>query len=199
MKNLLIPLALMTMSTSYAYDSNYDYPTRNADGTYNNINNRKEYRYDVYPGLVIWREHGRAYWRKDQTVLTPTVTFIYFKDGKEQRETLSALDREDKRILYPKNEAQAKASEKQDLNMIANKVAKNRDDINKVIIEGHASEPGTRNYNMELSRERAENVRQYLISQGVTPSMIELRAYGESETLDSRRKSRRVEVEIQSE
>ncbi|GAA3868749.1 peptidoglycan-associated lipoprotein Pal [Celeribacter arenosi] len=46
------------------------------------------------------------------------------------------------------------------------------------IIEGHADEQGTREYNTALSARRAAAVQDYLISQGVTPSRLKTIPYG---------------------
>ena len=47
-----------------------------------------------------------------------------------------------------------------------------------VIIDGHADERGTREYNLALGNRRANSVRDYLISQGIGAERIETRSYG---------------------
>lgn len=47
-----------------------------------------------------------------------------------------------------------------------------------VIIEGHADERGTREYNLALGARRANAVREYLISQGVAGNRIRTVSYG---------------------
>lgn len=46
------------------------------------------------------------------------------------------------------------------------------------IIEGHADEQGTREYNLALGGRRANAVREYLIAQGVPASRIQTVSYG---------------------
>ncbi len=46
------------------------------------------------------------------------------------------------------------------------------------IVEGHADERGTREYNIALSARRAEAVRNYLTSRGVQPHRMRTIAYG---------------------
>ena len=46
------------------------------------------------------------------------------------------------------------------------------------IIEGHADERGTREYNFSLSARRAQTVRDYLVSRGVQPSRLRTVSYG---------------------
>lgn len=51
------------------------------------------------------------------------------------------------------------------------------------IIEGHADEQGTREYNLALGSRRAAAVQQYLISQGVTPARLKTVTYGKERPL----------------
>lgn len=48
----------------------------------------------------------------------------------------------------------------------------------KVTIEGHCDERGTREYNIALGERRANSVKKYLISKGVTESRIKTVSYG---------------------
>lgn len=48
-----------------------------------------------------------------------------------------------------------------------------------VIVEGHADERGSREYNLALGERRALSVRDYLISLGVEPAAIQTRSLGE--------------------
>lgn len=45
-------------------------------------------------------------------------------------------------------------------------------------VEGHCDERGTREYNLALGERRANSVREYLISQGVSPSRLTTVSYG---------------------
>ena len=49
----------------------------------------------------------------------------------------------------------------------------------RVVIEGHCDERGTREYNLALGERRANTVRRYLMSRGVSSSQIEVVSYGE--------------------
>ncbi|MFH1464540.1 MAG: OmpA family protein [Pseudomonadota bacterium] len=51
--------------------------------------------------------------------------------------------------------------------------------IDHLLIEGHASEEGSYDYNYDLSMERAEAVYKALMEAGVYPSRLSFRAYGE--------------------
>jgi peptidoglycan-associated lipoprotein len=48
-----------------------------------------------------------------------------------------------------------------------------------VIIEGHGDERGSREYNLALGERRALAIRDYLISLGVDPSIIQTKSLGE--------------------
>jgi peptidoglycan-associated lipoprotein len=47
-----------------------------------------------------------------------------------------------------------------------------------VLVEGHADERGTREYNFSLSARRAQNVRDYLVSRGVPAGNLRTVSYG---------------------
>ena len=86
-------------------------------------------------------------------VVAPTETVFYFDFDS------SAL-RAESRALLDAHAAALKASPR------------------AVRLEGHADERGTREYNIALGERRAQAVRAYLLSQGVT-SPIEVVSYGE--------------------
>ena len=53
-----------------------------------------------------------------------------------------------------------------------------------VIVEGHADERGSREYNLALGERRALAVRDYLISLGVDPANIQTKSLGEEDPAD---------------
>ena len=54
----------------------------------------------------------------------------------------------------------------------------------RVMIEGHADERGTPEYNIALGERRAKAVAKYLQSMGVMPSQMTIVSYGEEKPLD---------------
>ncbi|MBJ3761275.1 peptidoglycan-associated lipoprotein Pal [Maribius pontilimi] len=52
------------------------------------------------------------------------------------------------------------------------------------IIEGHADEQGTREYNLALGARRAASARDYLVSQGVSSSRLRTVTYGKERPLE---------------
>ncbi|WP_397235660.1 OmpA family protein [Parapedobacter composti] len=71
-----------------------------------------------------------------------------------------------------------------------------------VTLDGHASSEGTEAYNLNLSRDRANSVKQYLVNSGVDASKINIQAFGESApiasnaTEEGRILNRRVEIKV---
>ncbi len=53
-----------------------------------------------------------------------------------------------------------------------------------VVIEGHSDERGTREYNLALGERRADSVRSFLVSAGVSPRQVETVSYGEERPED---------------
>ena len=73
---------------------------------------------------------------------------------------------------------------------------------NTVTVAGHTDSKGDAGYNMDLSRKRANSVRNYLVSRGVASNRISVAAYGESRPVADnntdygRQQNRRVELVI---
>jgi OOP family OmpA-OmpF porin len=69
-------------------------------------------------------------------------------------------------------------------------------------LAGHTDNVGSKDYNLKLSKERAESVKSYLVSKGANPSRIEATGYGESQpiatnkTAKGRQINRRVEFTL---
>ena len=55
-----------------------------------------------------------------------------------------------------------------------------------VVIEGHADERGTREYNLALGERRASAVRDYLVALGVNPNRIQTISFGKERPVDPR-------------
>jgi len=74
----------------------------------------------------------------------------------------------------------------------------------KVEISGHTDNEGPDEYNMNLSKERAKSVAEYLIQNGISPDRITYNGYGETRPLvpninpENKRINRRIEFRINS-
>jgi outer membrane protein OmpA-like peptidoglycan-associated protein len=72
----------------------------------------------------------------------------------------------------------------------------------RVEVSGHTSSEGSDERNQELSEQRAEKVREYLVQRGVAPARVVARGAGASEpiadneTLEGRQQNRRIEIRI---
>jgi outer membrane protein OmpA-like peptidoglycan-associated protein len=75
----------------------------------------------------------------------------------------------------------------------------------KLAIEGYTDSTGGQDFNMKLSGQRADAVRQYLISQGLNPDSITSQGLGmanpvaDNATADGRKQNRRVEIIVSGE
>ncbi len=84
------------------------------------------------------------------------------------------------------------------LDIIANYLTQNNN-IN-INIVGYTDNKGAKNYNVELSKKRADAVKQYLIEQGVNNNRVHSRGEGSSKpistntTSEGRKKNRRIEI-----
>ena len=102
------------------------------------------------------------------------------------------------RVFFATNETILTTASRETLRAQAAWLRKNSS-IN-VVLEGHADERGTREYNLALGQRRAESVANYLIANGIKRSRLITKSYGEERPLslgsnDSAwSKNRRVEI-----
>ncbi len=82
-------------------------------------------------------------------------------------------------------------------------VAMMKEDTRLVIqLEGHTDNQGDAKKNMELSQDRVENVKKYLVSKGVAKDRVKTKAFGGTQpilnanTPEARKRNRRVEMRI---
>ena len=96
------------------------------------------------------------------------------------------------------DEAEIAGSDLRVLQEHAQRLNRNRDQ--SVAIEGHCDERGTREYNLALGERRAMAVQDYLLANGVRPSQMSTRSFGEERPVDTGTdegawaKNRRVEL-----
>jgi peptidoglycan-associated lipoprotein len=86
------------------------------------------------------------------------------------------------RVLFEVDQSTLNPTARQVLEGQAIWLLDNRD--YQIVIEGHADEQGTREYNLALGARRASAVQQFLIAQGVRPDRIRTVTYGKERPIE---------------
>jgi outer membrane protein OmpA-like peptidoglycan-associated protein len=106
----------------------------------------------------------------------------------------------DSGILFDVNKAELKPAARTNLGDLA--VILNKYPDTNILLEGHTDATGTEEWNLELSRLRAQSVSNFLAAKQVMEPRFTIMGYGESqpiasnESTDGRAQNRRVEVAI---
>lgn len=104
--------------------------------------------------------------------------------------------------LFEFDQAEIKPDERQKLSEAISKI-KGQQGV-EVVITGRADAIGPEAYNQELSKKRAENVKELLLSEGITSERMVIQALGEDQpvasnsTEDGRAQNRRVDISVQT-
>lgn len=86
------------------------------------------------------------------------------------------------RVLFAVDQSTIPADGQVTLNAQANWLTTNAD--YSAVIEGHADEKGTREYNLALGARRANAVREYLVSRGVAGNRLKTVTYGKERPIE---------------
>ncbi|MGX0977093.1 peptidoglycan-associated lipoprotein [Roseovarius sp. MBR-51] len=86
------------------------------------------------------------------------------------------------RVLFEVDQSTLNATAQSTLDGQANWLMTNRDFT--AVIEGHADEQGTREYNLALGARRANAVQEYLISQGVASNRLRVVSFGKERPIE---------------
>jgi len=103
-------------------------------------------------------------------------------------------------VYFDTNKSNIKGTSVETLNKMAN-ILKEYPKT-EILVEGHTDSAGSDEYNMGLSKLRAESVTNYLISQGIDNSRFTTKWFGETQpvadnaTTEGKSKNRRVEIGI---
>lgn len=106
----------------------------------------------------------------------------------------------DSGILFDVNKASLRPEAQSNLRDLARILNKYPD--TNILIEGHTDATGTEEYNLQLSRERAQAVANFLAGMQVDPTRFTIMGYGESqpiasnESVEGRQANRRVDLAI---
>ena len=86
------------------------------------------------------------------------------------------------RVLFAVDQSSLSDAAQATLNGQANWLGANPDYT--AVIEGHADEQGTREYNLALGARRANAVQEYLVSRGVAPNRLKVVSYGKERPIE---------------
>ena len=104
-------------------------------------------------------------------VYTGTDTVEYLADGVPDR------------VFFATNESILTTASRETLRKQAAWLRKNSDVT--VVLEGHADERGTREYNLALGERRANAAKDYLMTYGISSDRISVLSYGKERPVDS--------------
>jgi outer membrane protein OmpA-like peptidoglycan-associated protein len=106
----------------------------------------------------------------------------------------------DSGLMFDVNKATLRSQSQQNLANLATILNKYPD--TNILLEGHTDATGTDEYNLDLSRQRAQSVANYLSTQQVMATRFTIMGYGEAQPIatndssEGRQQNRRVEVAI---
>lgn len=107
-------------------------------------------------------------------------------------------------VLFATNQTRLLPAAQRSLERVA-KALKDTGPNTEIVVEGHTDSRGSPDYNLELSAKRAQEVRDFLIAQGVEPERIRAQGLGltrpvaTNETAEGRANNRRVEIVLDPE
>jgi len=105
-------------------------------------------------------------------------------------------------VLFASNEATLLGAAQRKLDEVADAILKSNPDAT-IVVEGHTDSAGKAAHNDELSRRRANSVREYLISRGIASEKIRSvgvgsgRPIADNKSADGRANNRRVEIVVE--
>jgi len=106
-------------------------------------------------------------------------------------------------IFFDFDKYELKGASNNELNRISEILKENRNYI--IEIAGHTDSVGTNEYNLILSKNRADAVKNYLINKGIESERIHSKGFGNAfpvetnQTEEGRAKNRRVEIKFRKE
>lgn len=128
------------------------------------------------PDLVKKAEKKPEARKQDTVPATPLLPNL----GPDKPAIRSILQAE---ILFDFNKASLRAAAKKLLDAEIVEKMKSHPEVELILVTGHASRIGTDMHNRKLSEKRADEVKAYLVSQGVEDSRIETDGKGEAEPI----------------
>lgn len=125
----------------------------------------------------------------------------YFRGARTRSLTRPKLDLQ---IQFPSGSHQLDETAKRNLDEFGTALKRSSLASRRFVLSGHTDDVGDEDFNLELSKARAETARKYLMSKhGIDVGRIEVEAYGESKPKEpnqddfTRRQNRRVEFTLE--
>lgn len=140
------------------------------------------------PRPMLQKQEQLTVLPEDNMQILSSKSFVYTSEASEEKELMFAFD--SSTLL---NTA--------DLSPLLDFVKENPS-VSKIYIEGHTDSRGDDAYNLKLSRERADAVKNYLVENGISKELISATGYGKArpvasnDTQRGRQLNRRVEVTV---
>ncbi len=200
-------LSLVLLSGHLLASANIKFPGQTTEG-FENVNKRKEYSYYGYQDEKIWHEFGRPFWRKEkkaavkEQVIKQTTTEKRASTLRKLSKTYNpktktlTLD-----VKFELNRADIQTSYTNEIDQLGRALKENKSLA--IEVQGHTDTTGSRAYNMDLSSNRADAVRAYLIKKfDIKPTRIISRGYGPTQPMTSnetrmgREQNRRVDIKV---
>lgn len=119
----------------------------------------------------------------DKTSSYDYANTVVSKEVLEMRKDMAATSGD--RVRFDYDSASLNASAQKTLRAVATYILKNQKQLNNVIVEGHADERGTREYNLALGDRRAVAVKKFLVGAGVPSKMLNTVSYGKENPEDA--------------
>jgi len=132
------------------------------------------------------------------------------KDAQQRLSNIASVKQEDRgmvitltgSVLFPSNQSTLLPSARERLDQVANALLNSKE--RSLVIEGYTDSRGSDSHNLELSRRRAEAVRQYLVARGYDGDLVIAEGLGEARpvannaTPEGRANNRRVEIVVKN-
>ena len=123
--------------------------------------------------------------QKEVEPFEETLTWPLEYRTKENAQRIAASGTIDEKLFFGLNSASLSTAQEKQVKGWASSLL-DKPGLSAVRVEGHADRVGNQNYNLELSRRRAEAVRRALIKHGVPRHLIDVVGYGFSRPSDKR-------------
>jgi outer membrane protein OmpA-like peptidoglycan-associated protein len=104
--------------------------------------------------------------------------------------------------LFDFDKAVLKPAGKQAIHDVDAEIMASKAKVIDINVVGHTDSVGTEEYNQQLSLRRANAVKDYMVSEGIDPGIIDVKGMGEAEpvasndTAEGRTENRRVEISV---